>query len=306
MKNIQGKTVTIFIVLIAILLISSTSIGFYLYHQEKQMRKQAESDLEASHASEAKLQADLKQVRHDLAVAQDKGKEADDKINNLMDEADLNEGLRKELKTENTSLKEKLDAAQKEKDKIKADVDAAQKKYQEVQEMLKAEQDKSASLQKTIQQMNDAKSKADADYTALRNSFTALKQQQQQQMQQLQQQAQQAVAQVTQQTTQVTEQSKVNLDKIVVRPTPPGQEGQSGQAVAGRVLSIDEDAEFIVCNLGSKQGLKAGDVLSIYHEGKYMGDVRVSRVQGELAAADAIAPFTTRKVAKNDTVTFKP
>ena len=104
----RGKTLTIFVVLIMILLACSTSIGFFLYHREVQLYKQDEIDLETSHAAELKLQADLKETKHQLTVALDKGKEADDKINNLMDEMELNEGLRKELKTENASLKESI------------------------------------------------------------------------------------------------------------------------------------------------------------------------------------------------------
>ena len=50
MFNKAGKTLTIFIVLIIILLVSSTSIGFYLYHIEEHLHKNVETDLDASRA----------------------------------------------------------------------------------------------------------------------------------------------------------------------------------------------------------------------------------------------------------------
>lgn len=285
MQNARGKTFTIFIILTLVLLVSSTSIGFFLYHQEKQLRKQAEDDLETSHGSEAKLQAELKEAKRELAITQDKAKEADDKINNLMDEADLNDGLRKELKTENASLKEQLEAAKKDRDKTKADVDAAEKKYKEIMELFKAEQDRSAALQKTVNELQQAKNKAESEANALKNTMKPYDQRSPE-------------AQIASEVPGgIPGKSKVELDKIVVNPD---------EGTRGRILSIDKEAEFIVCNMGSKQGIKIGDVLSVYRGEEYLGDVRVSRVQEELAAADVIPPFSSRKARKNDIVVFKP
>jgi hypothetical protein len=284
MSNSPGKTLTIFIVLVVILLLSATSIGFYLYNKEIQMRQQAQNDLEISHTNEMKLQATLKEAQRQLAIAQDKNKEADDKINNLMDEMDLNEGLRKELKTENASLKEKLDLAQKEKDKVKAAMDASQKtyddqekKYKQVQELLKSEQDKSGNLQNSITQLEKEKADARAKIEAMKADLKAFN--------------------PHGPDDQAASTDKVQLDKIVVNPNG---------GIRGRILSIDKEAEFIVCNLGIKQGVKSNDILSVYRGEEYLGDVKVSRAQEELSAADIIPPFSSRKVRKNDTVVFNP
>src|SRR5580704_12564251 len=108
MLNQAGKTITIFVVLIIILLLSSTSIGFYLYHLEERLHKNVERELDISRADGSKLQAQLKDVQGQLALAEDKNKEADEKINNLLDEQDLNEGLRTALKKENADLKNQM------------------------------------------------------------------------------------------------------------------------------------------------------------------------------------------------------
>ena len=90
---------------------------------------------------------------------------------------------------------------------------------------------------------------------------------------------------------------KVELDKIVVNP----QEGTKGH-----VLSVDTDAEFLVFNLGLKQGVKPDDMLSVYRGEEYLGDVKATRVQDEMSAADIIPPLSSREVRKNDTVVLKP
>ena len=285
--NSNGKTLTIFIILVIVLLISSTSIGFFLYNKELQAHHQAVVDLERSQAAENKLQTELKDVKRQLVLAEDKAKEADDKINNLMDEAELNNGLRKELKAENATVKDALEAAKKDKEKAKSDFDTAQKKYKEVLELFKAEQDKSNNLQTRIKELEDAKSQAESKIDQMKSDLKPYNERS-------------ASAQVDSEgvpPSGKSAQGKMDLDKIVVNPN---------DGTRGRVLSVDKEAEFVICSLGVKHGVKSGDVLSVYRGEEYLGDVRVSRVQEELSAADMIPPFSSRKVRKNDSVVFKP
>src|ERR1035437_2684598 len=128
MINKAGKTLTIFVVLIIILLVSSTSIGFYLYHLEERLHKNVETQLDISRTEGLKLQAQLKEIQGQLALVEDKNKEADQKINNLLDERDLNEGLRTALKKENADLKEQMATLDMSKRKLKADLDDADSK----------------------------------------------------------------------------------------------------------------------------------------------------------------------------------
>ena len=147
MFNKAGKTLTIFIILTIILLLSSTCIGFYLYHLEQRLHKNVETELGESRAEGLKLQTQLKDVQGQLALSQDKNKEADQKINNLLDEQDLNEGLRKALKKENAELKEQIAETEKSKQKIKDDLDDSTAKMSQYQQLLKAADDKSNGLE---------------------------------------------------------------------------------------------------------------------------------------------------------------
>lgn len=244
------------------------------YNKEAQARKELSGELDKSKYNEMKLQGDIKEAKRQLALAEDRVKEADDKINNLMDEMDLNDGVRKEMKAENASLKEAIETSKKDKDKIIKDLDEAQKKYAQVSELFKSEQEKSGSLQATLAKLQVEQAEAQKQLAAMRTGFTN---------------DNGIPAKVA--------APKIELDKIVVNPN---------DGTRGKVLSVDKDSEFIVANLGVKQGVKAGDVLSIYRGEEYLGDVRVSRVQQELCAADLIPPFSSRKVRKNDSVVLKP
>jgi hypothetical protein len=280
-NNTPGRAIIIFVILVIILLLSSTCIGFYLYHLEQRMRKNTESLLDTSRADGMKLQTQLKDVQGQLALSVDKNKEADQKINTLLDERDLNEGLRTALKKENAEIKEQMAGLAKVKERLKNDLIEGGAKLSQVQELLKTSENKSKELEarlasvaqanKDLQgQINDLKTRMKPNPPAGGEEATIPGQ---------------------------TPKEKVELDKIVVNP-------QTG--TKGHVLSVDTDAEFVVFNLGLKQGIKANDTLSIYRGDEYLGDIKATRVQDEMSAADIIPPLSSREVRKNDSVVLKP
>ncbi len=286
MFNKSGKTLTIFIILAYILLISSTSIGFYLYHLEERLHKNVETDLNNSRADGIKLQAQLKDVQGQLALAVDKNKEADRKINNLLDEQDLNEGLRIALKKENAALKEQMAAIDKSKQKIKADLDDSTAKLSQYQALLKVAQDKSKELETRLAGLAQTNKGLEAKINELKADMKPYDKRTPEQ-------------QIAPEVVPPGRggKDKVELDKIVVNP-------QSG--TKGHVLSVDTDAEFVVFNLGLKQGVKPDDVFSVSRGDEYLGDIKATRVQDEMSAADIIPPLSSREIRKNDTVVLKP
>lgn len=282
--NNLGKIPSVLIILMLILLASSTAIGFFLYQKETQHSKDLTTQLEASQQQVDKLQADLTDTKKQVALLQDKNKEADNKINSLMDEIELKEGLSNELKKENASMKEALEAAKKERDKIHTDLDEAAKKFQQTQDLLKVEQEKTKSLQDKYDQLQQAKKTADTQLSDLKASMKPYNERT----------VQQQVA--SEAPSPSAPKDKVELDKIVVNP-------QGG--AKGKILSVDKETEFVVCSLGTHQGVKFGDILSVYRGDEYLGDVKVSRVQDDMCAADFVPPFSSHKVRKNDTVVLK-
>ena len=286
MFNQAGKTLTIFVILTIILLLSSTSIGFYLYHLEMRLHKTVETELDSSRADNLKLQTQIKDIQSQLALAQDKNKEADQKINNLLDEQDLNEGLRAALKKENAALKEQIAGIDEAKQKMKASLDDAAAKLSQYQELLKSADDKSKELEARLATLAETNKGLESKVNEMKADMKPYDQRTPQE---------QVAGEVV--PPGRSGHDKVELDKIVVNP----QEGTKGH-----VLSVDTDAEFLVFNLGLKQGVKPDDMLSVYRGEEYLGDVKATRVQDEMSAADIIPPLSSREVRKNDTVVLKP
>jgi hypothetical protein len=73
----------------------------------------------------------------------------------------------------------------------------------------------------------------------------------------------------------------------------------------GKVLVVNKDYNFAVLNMGSKDGVTIGNVFSIYHAGKYVGDVKVEKVHDSMAAAGFLAAGMRDKIAEGDKAVLK-
>lgn len=107
-------------------------------------------------------------------------------------------------------------------------------------------------------------------------------------------------------------QQGVELGTIVVGPEggvsseaatapPPGQ----AQGLEGKVLVVNKEYNFIIINLGSKDGVNVNDIFSIYHDNKYIGDVKVGKTHDSMSAADFISTSTKDLVSDGDRVVEK-
>ncbi len=295
--NNSGKTITIFLGLIVVLLVSTASISIFLLNKETEKRKAVEAALNDAQGTVSKLQGDLKVAQNKAFVLEEKNKEADARINSVEEELDVEKGLKEAMKTENTKLKQDLDSATQDRDRIQADLDT---KVQELQAKTKSvEQEiqtrdarvkelegKVADAEKKLSEANAAVEKAkEAQAAAVTPAPAATTES-----------AEPAKAEANAENPAPATENKVELDKIVVNKT---------DSVKGRVLSVDKETEFIIFDLGAKSGVNQGDVMSVMRGDEYLGDIKVSRVQDEMSAADLIPPFSSRMVRKNDSVVPK-
>ena len=289
MKN-SGRTALIFLILIVIVLVCGVSISLYLLQKETQGRQSAEASLEVFKDKSAKLEASLKETQKQIEVLTGKNKDADDKINSLLDEIEVEKGLREEVKKENQKVKDDLAAEVKSKldlrEKMTKDIEAAQAKLAEAEKSMEktSSEDKAQidDLQKKLGDLDVKNKDLEKQLKDLNASIA---------------ERQQAVARPEiVPTPGQNAQDKVELDKIVVTPDA---------AKEGRVLNVDSETEFLIFDLGARNGIKQGDIMSINRGKTYLGDVRVTRVQEEMAAADFVPPFSSKKVRKGDQVVPK-
>lgn len=102
-------------------------------------------------------------------------------------------------------------------------------------------------------------------------------------------------------------QSMVTQDEgsSKTKQSKSAKSSKSKPGIEGKVLVVNKDYKFVVINLGSKDGVSVGDEFSVYHNNKYIGDVKVEKIQDSMAAAAYVSPALRNKVFEGDKVTQK-
>jgi hypothetical protein len=320
--NSSGKVLTIFLVIIAILLISITALALFFHQKETERRKFAETSIEEFRAEKTKIEEELKEVKKQNFLLQEKQKEAEARVNDLSEELELEKGLREEIKLEAASLKGQLEEAVKAKEVITKETQAKE----ELQKKLTAE------LLSSEQKVKELEAQLNVEVRRGQKLSQLYEQKQGEvfQAETAQASPESPVAQTTQPKAVTDIDSEgdmagrilnhgVELEEIVVVPgdsqeiepvvvvptTPPRETEGAVDILEGRVLSVDAETEFVIVNIGKEDGVQAGNVFSVYRDADYLGDIKITRLQAEMAAADLIAPFVISNIRKDDQVKLK-
>ncbi len=297
-KNSSGKVLVIFLVIFVILSLSLAGLAMFFLSKEKEKRISTETALQESVANAAKLEVKLQDAIKQGFLLQEKNKEADEKINGLLDELELQEGIREELKKENTALKEKFEKESRAKAELQEKIDSNASAAQRLPELEAQLQSEQGARQELEQKLSAAEARAKTFEDALN------KMQQQGIESPVPTEAVPAVPETKEQETPAAVEpessgngGQVELEKIVVAPAKATPEG--------RIVMVDGETEFVIVNLGANHGVKEEQVLSVSRGKDQLGEIRVTRVQPEMSAADFIPPLTSRQVRKDDSVVIK-
>jgi len=312
--NSSGKVLVIFLVIIAMLLISLTAISLFFFQKETERRKFAEVTLKEYQTEKVQMEEDLTILKKQNFLLQEKNKESEARVNDLSDELELESGLREEMKLETVALEEKLKKLEDAKEafaeeieeeeelhkKLTKNLATSEQKIKELEAQLKAEVERSQKLGELYEQKQQEEASKLEKIQDSRENTTAEKSN-----------AEEAAP---------VEDANVGieLEEIVIIPRAPKaqdiveeptleEEGVSvfESALDGRILSVDTETEFVIVSLGKKDGLDVGNILSVYHNENYVGDIKITRLQSEMSAADLVLPLSIRNVQKNDQVKTK-
>lgn len=88
------------------------------------------------------------------------------------------------------------------------------------------------------------------------------------------------------------EDKNVSLDKIVLK---------GGVVADGRVLVVNKEYNFVVINLGAKDGIKVGTNLLVYRDEKVVGKIEVEKLYETMSSA-TILPETKNDLKEGDSV----
>ena len=312
--NSSGKVLVIFLVIIAVLLISLTAISLFFFQKETERRKIAEATLEEYQSEKVKMEEDITILKKQNFLLQEKNKESEARVNDLSDELELESGLREEMKLETVAVEEKLKELEDAKEafadefeeeeelhkKLIKNLAVSEQKIKELEAQLKAEIERSQKLGELYEQkQQEEASKLENIQDSPEN--TAVEK-----------------SSVEEEVSLEDANSGIELEEIVIIPRLPKAQDVVEEpifeeevvsvfesALNGRILSVDTETGFVIVSLGKKDGLDVGNILSVYHNENYVGDIKITRLQSEMSAADLVLPLSIRNIQRNDQVKTK-
>jgi len=91
-------------------------------------------------------------------------------------------------------------------------------------------------------------------------------------------------------TRRSTPSSDIELPPIFVNSkgasAVPFDDGSTQPGLNGRVVSVNNDNNFVIVDLGENKGIRLGNTLSVYRDAKYIARLEVIQVRKDISAAD--------------------
>jgi len=271
----KASTPIVILVVLIIAVLSLAGGGFYLYQQERAKNLQLQDQIEEISTKQRITETKLKESEKLISDLQLKLKDASSQIDIL------NTGLQQE-KTARQEALAKMD-------QLRMDLEQQKKSRSDLETKLNQAQ---TDVRKTQAQLRELESQRVELETKVKNLETE---------------------------SQGVELGKIEVvpeavvskakTKRIPAPSPTVTEKKEKaapaiSAVEGKVLVINKDYNFVVMNLGSKDGIKIGNTFAIYHNNKYVGDVKVEKVHDSMAAAGVISG-DINKVSEGDKIVQK-
>lgn len=216
-----------------------------------------------------------------------KAKEAlDEQVTTLKQQAEMVSGQLAQEKRAREALTAELAQARKEGSQWKVQLDSEQKEKVALTEDL---------------------AKAKQSYQALSNELTTLRQAKEA----LEKRVKEMLAERAKQAEQIVVTPSAGAAGTVPAPslTPPtGSVGvvsavPAGKApLEGKILVVNREFNFVVMNLGSKDGVRAGNRYSVFKGTKRIGAVEVERIYDNLSAANVLEEEKKGEIREGDVV----
>jgi hypothetical protein len=79
--------------------------------------------------------------------------------------------------------------------------------------------------------------------------------------------------------------------------------GTETKLISGKVLAVRGDAQIVMLDIGSKQGIRKGQEFYVFRNAEFIGAVKISQIiDGELSSGEIIKDFTAKPIEQNDEV----
>jgi len=265
----QKAKITPVVILVILIIISLSLAGgsFYLFHGERIKNLTLQEELEEAKTEKRALEAKLRESKKEASALEVKLQDSEMRITTLS--LDL-----EQEKSENQGVLIEIE-------QLRVDLEEQKKLKSELQEEFNRAQDEIRKTQGELVKLESRKNELEAKNVELKTKIEQLG----------------AVGQ------------DIELGKIVIGPgsglAVNEQKEIEAPDLEGKVLVVNKDYNFAVIDLGTEDGIGIGNMLSIYRDKEYIGDVQVEKVHDSMAAAGFISEDVENRVNEGDRVLRK-
>ncbi len=271
------------LLLIAFLMASASAAVFYMGRAEEQNRRVfLEAELQKLTAAKDALEQERDELTKTKEDLENKLNDATTQAKNLADqlaqEKRASEALTDEVaaaRKDASDTKGRLDAEKKEKASLAEEVAKVKQSYQALSNELVTLRQAKEALEKRVKEMLTAQASEAEKIVVKPTSGT---------------------------TTPASTTTVAPISRTVAPPVPSSVSSSRASSLEGKVLVVNREFNFVVVNLGSKDGLKTGVMLQISRGEKPLGKAQVERVYDNMAAATLLTEEQKGQAKEGDFV----
>lgn len=238
----------------------------FLFQKEREIRKMTEAKLEMSQENHDKLVKDLEESNQQIFILNEQKKEIQEKIDGLLDDLELEKGLRDEMKNESLALSKEVDNLTAEKERFQQAAIELREKVADLEDQLEEEQTLKESAQEELEKIVQWRKQDFPDESG-------------------------------------NETTDVSLDKIII--SPEENTFEPGGIVEIEILKVNPENNFIIINAGASESVEENMIAQVYRGEELLGKIKITRVQKSMSVADVLAPLTASEIQLNDKVVLK-
>lgn len=267
-SKVKGSALLFF--LLFLLALAAAGGIFYLFQQERAKTASLQLELEDVRAKQKVTEKELSESRNKISVLEESLRSADSKVQELNALVEQERSAKSQALSEIAKLNEEIAQHKSLSSDLESKLAQAQKDVDKMKKQLKELDAKRMALESRMQEMEAGS--ADVELGKI----------------------------------------VVNQSNDVVAQTPqsyPTQKKQIEQVqninAEGKVLVVNKEYNFAVINLGSKDGVGIGNIFTVYHDNKNIGDLKVEKIHDSMSAAGFVSADMKNKVFEGDKVILK-
>lgn len=273
-----GKTKAPIVVLGILILFSLflTGVVFNLLQKEKTRNLSLNEQIEEVTTKQRIAETKLQEAKENISALEAKLQDAQSQIDKLSQDLEQEKTAKLEASSQVDQLKTELEQQRSLRKDLESKIVQAQEETKKMQALLSDLESKKTELETKIKDLESQVQKA------------------------AQSQEGQGVelGTIVVSPEGTTAEQPTTTEEVAKKETP-------ASALEGKILVVNKDYNFVVINLGSKDGVEVGNIFSVYHNNNYVGDVKVEKVHDSMSAADFVSIDIKDKVNEGDKVVQK-